>query len=177
MYHTLFKTNGEIVNLKYKPSLERFHKMLDCEYIDSHCFNFFYNNKEYEDVELIIDDESVTKGKPINRAVSTALSTSIGWRNRAYIISNKSKFVMCGDIVVITTEELILTPQQIQAIQANIVPSYNFIDDHRFDEEDLDSWIKYEKEQKELNAQNITRQTKEHLLPPTNQQKAFPEID
>ena len=107
VYHTLFKTNGEIIKLTYKPSLDRFHKMLDCEFIDSNCFGFFYNDREYEDIELISDDEAVTKDKEVNRIVSDALSKSIAWRNRAYIISNKSDFVMCGDIVVITDEPLI----------------------------------------------------------------------
>ena len=108
LYHTLFKTNGEIVKLIYKPNLDRFHKMLDCEFIDSNCFGFFYNGREYEDVELISDDDAVTNDKPVNRIVSTALSKSIAWRNRAYIIANKTEFVMCGDIIVITEEELIL---------------------------------------------------------------------
>ena len=203
MYHTLFKSNGEIVKLIYKPNLKRMHKMLDCEYIDVNTFGFFYNGKDHDEAEIIVDDLFVSKEKPINRIVSDALSKSIGWRNRAYIIANKTKFVVCGNVLVITAEELLTEGHDVPSIQGqggpamvkfkdiyggqggpdDPLPDYNFIDDHTYDEEDLDSWIKYEKEQKELNALkalNALTIANDPPIPPINQQKAFkafPEID
>ena len=161
MYHTLFKSNGEIVKLIYKPNLNRMHKMLDCEYIDVNTFGFFYNGKDHDEAEIIVDDLFVSKEKPINRIVSDALSKSIGWRNRAYIIANKTKFVVCGNVLVITAEELLTEGHDVPSSQNgpamvkfkdiyggpdDPLPDYDFIDDHTYDEEDLDSWIKYEKE-------------------------------
>ena len=107
MFYTLFKSNGEIIKLTYKPSLEMVLKILNCKNIETYCYNFYYKNKEYEDVEIIIDGDSLTTYKPINQLVSNALSSAIGWNNGAYMRENDSKFMMYGNIVIITKEELI----------------------------------------------------------------------
>ena len=108
MYQTLFKANGEIVKIKYTPSQKRLYKILNTETIECCNFGIFYNGKDHHEVEIVMDDLAIKKEKPINHIITDAMSKSAFYRNIEYMKCYKiDKIVCCGDVLVITEEELI----------------------------------------------------------------------
>jgi len=107
MYFTLFKVDGEIIQFKRQPSVEKLKKLLDCSNIDSSLFGFYYNGKDHQDAEIVVDDFSVTDRKPVNRIATEGASMSEFWKNKVYRHDNGGKFILCGEVLVVTQEPLI----------------------------------------------------------------------
>ena len=107
MYFTLFKVDGSIVPLKRKPTIERLRKLLDCRFIESSLFGFYYNGKDHQDAEIAVDDFSLSDHKPINLKATEGASRSMFWKNMAYKHDYGGRMVICGNAVIVTQEPLI----------------------------------------------------------------------
>jgi hypothetical protein len=106
MYFTLFTSDGEVTQLKKKPSREQACKILDCKNIEEMTIGVFYNNKDHHDATLLMDDYATVKQKPINHILNTALNSSLYWKN----VDGRTKYgslVVLGDAIIVSHEPLI----------------------------------------------------------------------